>query len=265
MDKIKRTILNDHASRYIRGVMSEQLLDRGYISKNDEHLHWYRLVDGNILQAVYFYSQWAAMPILMGIGYGCHPLFIAPEYPTGIHMGSMRRSREALNPGRMLMKQQNRAHFAPDMAVTCPDDAFCGADILEDILSQLDQVHNLQECYQMHKRTHIEIIRLLELPEEKTFQNMSADFMNEVVFMDDRELYPHCIERIERELQRYERAQKVRKLVKAELEDIEMLNRLKSAIAGGEREQHLAYLQELQQSNMKKLLKKVDGLVPQKA
>jgi len=264
MEKNKRLILNDHASRYIRAVMSEQLQNRGYVSKNEEHLHWYRLVDGDILQAVYFYSQWAAMPILMGIGYGCHPLFIAPEYPAGIHMGSMRRSREALNPGRMLMKQQNRAHFATDTAVTCPDDAFCGAYILEDILTRLDHVHNMEENYQMHKQTHVEIIRLLEMPEENTFQNMSADFMNEVVFMDDRELYPHCIERIERELQRYDRAQKVRKLVKAEVADMEMMVRLKSAIAGGEREQHLAYLYELQQSNMKKLLKKVDGLVPLK-
>ena len=75
----------------------------------------------------------------MGIAYGCHPLFIAPEYPNNVYIPSTLRSREALNPGRMIMKQENNAVFMPDAAVTCPNDEFQGSDILLDILEKLEK------------------------------------------------------------------------------------------------------------------------------
>lgn len=261
MDINRKQILNGHAQRYISEVMADQLIARGYVSRNNEGLHWYRVINGDLLQAVYFYSQWAKLPILMGVGYGCHPLFIAPEYSNCIHMGTMRRSFEALNPGRMLFKQINRANYSDDVAVTCPDDEFCGADILSDILQRMDSIHNVEESYSMHKQAHINVVQHLGLPETDAFRNISTDFMDEVVYFDDRELYPACISRITRELERYERVQKVRKLHNIEIADVDVILRLKAAIIDGNRESHIQYLQLQQQKNLSQLAKKVKGIV----
>lgn len=261
MEKSKKQMLNDHAQRYISEVMSDQLIDRGYVSRNNEGLHWYRLINGNLLQVVYFYSQWAAIPILMGIGYGCHPMFIVPEYPRSIHIGSMMRSHEAFNPGRMIIKDRNRACYSEEIAVTCPDDAYHGADILTDILLRMDNVRNIEECYCMHKQTRTSIMRQLGMPEKDAFQNISTDFMDEVVYFNDLELYPACISRITSELDRYERAQTVRNLHKIEKAEIETLIRLKTAVIDGKREAHIQYLLEQQQKNLSQLMKKVKGIV----
>lgn len=261
MDKEKKQLLNDHASRYIHEVMSDQLISRGYVSRNNEGLHWYRIINGNLLQAIYFYSQWATMPILMGIGYGCHPLFIAPEYPRGIHIGSMMRSSEALNPGRMIMKQGNKGCYSNEIAVSCPDDPYHGADILTDILLRMDQIQNIEECYRTHKQARIRVMQQLGLPETDAFRNISTDFMDEVVYFNDRELFPACTSRITSELERYERAQTVRKLRKVEKADIDALMRLKTAIIDSNRETYIQYLQEQHQKNLSQLIKKVKGII----
>ena len=250
MDKNQKQILNNYAKRYISEVMADQLTARGYVSRNNEGIHWYRVINGDLLQAVYFYSQWAKLPLLLGVGYGCHPLFVAPEYPNSIHIGTMRRSVEALNPGRMLFKQINRATYADDIAVTCPDDEFCGADILSDILQSMDGIHNIEASYVIHKQAHINVMHHLGLPDRNAFRHISTDFMDEAVYFDDRELYPACIMRITNELDRYERAQKVRKLHYTEMADVEALVRLKAAIIDGNREPHIHYLQMQQQKNI---------------
>jgi len=261
MDINSKQILNDHAKRYISEVMAVQLTARGYVSRNNEGLHWYRIINGDLLQAVYFYSQWAKLPILMGVGYGCHPLFIAPEYPRGIYMGSIWRSLEAFNPGRMLFKQINRANYTADVAVTCPDDESCGADILSDVLQRMDSIHNIEESYFMHKQAYIGAMQHLGLHETDAFRNISTDFMDEVVYFNDRELYPKCISRITSELERYERAQKVRKLHNVEIADVNAILRLKTAIIDGNREPHIQHLQLLQQKNLSQLAMKVKGIV----
>lgn len=238
MAKVNNTILNDHAKRFIGEVMKKQLVDRGFVPKNDRELHWYRLVDNNVLQGIVFYTPWAAMPILMSIGYSCHPLFLVPEYPTNLHIPSMMRSDEVLNPGRPIFQQMNRAKYAPDIAVTCPDNPNFGAEILADILSNMETVHNVEECYQRHKRQRLLVAELLDVPASTVWRNISSDFMSEIVFMNDEELLPYCEERITRELLRYEKAQTVRKLWNIEKADLEALQYLKTAVIEGKREEY---------------------------
>ena len=241
MAKVKNDILNDHAKRYISKVMKKQLVDNNFAPKNDRELHWYRLVDNNVLQGVVFYTQWAAIPILMSVGYSCHPLFLAPEYPTNLHIPSMMRSHEVLNPGRPIIQQTNRTKYAPDIAVTCPDNVDQGADILTDILSMLNSVHNMDECYQLHKKQHQVVAELVGVPVSTVWANVSSDFMSEIVFMNDEELLPYCQERITSELLRYEKAQTVRKLWNVEKADLEALQYLKAAVIEGKREEYILY------------------------
>ena len=98
---------------------------------------------------------------------------------------------------------------------------------------------------------------LVALPKENAFDRISADFMDEVVYMDDQELYPHCEKRITSELQRYERAQNIRKLSKVEIADRESLSRLRGAILENKREDHLGYLQERANQNLRQFQRKM--------
>lgn len=258
MDK---KILNEHAQNYVHEVMAEQLIREGFISKNGQELQWYRVVNGEILQAVFFYTQWAAMPILMGIAYSCHPLFITPEYPSGVHMRTMMRSLEAVNPGRYIMKQTNNMIFSKSAAVTCPDDPYRGTDILSDIISKLNGIQTIEQCYAAHKQRYITAAKIVKLPPDELFWNISPDFMDEAVYINDQEMYPYCAKRIESELQRYEKAQTVRKLCNAEKADLEALYHLKIAIMEEKREEHLVYLQERQLRNIHQLKRRVKGCV----
>jgi hypothetical protein len=193
----------------------------------------------------------------MGISYTSCPLFIAPEYPKGVYLSSMLRSHEAMNPGRMIAKQTVNAVFAPDAAVICPSDSFQGADILVDILDKLENIKSVEDCYAFHKQEYLTVAELLSVPKENAFNRISADFMDEVVYMDDHELYPYCKKRISSELLRYEKAQAVRKLWKVEIADMESLSRLSEAILENKREAHLQYLQAQANLNLRKFLRKI--------
>lgn len=258
MDKQKMGALNTHAQNYVRAIMAEELRQRGFVSKNGMDLHWYRIIDGKVIQTVLFYTRWAAIPIIMGIAYSSHPLFIAPEYPSNVYLSSMMRSREAVNPGRMIIKEENNAVFLPDAAVTCPNDSFKGLDILLSILEKLENIKSVEACYSYHKQEYLSVAECLSVPRENAFKLISTDFMDEVVYVDDRELYPNCESRIITELQRYEKAQSVRKLWNVEKADIESLTRLRAAIMQNKRMEHLIHLQERANTNARRFAKKLN-------
>lgn len=263
MDKNKTALINAHAKNYIHAVMSEQLHRDGYARKGEKGFHWYRVIDGSFLQTIYFYTQWKAMPIFMSIGHGCHPLFIPPEYPTGLQV-SMQRSYEVVNPGRVIGKRGeniSNSIFSPEAAVMCPNDQFRGGDILASVLEMQNGIHTIEQCYAMHKQRHIKVAEHLHLPSEETFQRVSADFMTEAVFFDDTELFPVFIPRINSEIDRYTKAQESRQLWNIEKYDLEVFLHLKKAVIEHQREDFLIYLRERQTDNIAALRRRVKGMI----
>ena len=249
----KKTIANQHAQAYIREVLAEQLIQQGFVSRRGQDIHWYRVVNGEILQAVLFNTQWAALPLLLTISYSCHPLFITPEFPKSVHVSSLLRSIEAFNPGRYIFKQHNNMVYAPDIAVTCPNDKYKGADILADTLSMLNSVSSIEQCYMIHKEHYIKVAEICNLPPEELFWNISPDFMDEVVYLNDVEMYPYCERRIISELNRLGKAQEIRKLHNVEKAELESLEHLKNAVIEGKRDAHLAILAERRLESIRKL------------
>lgn len=260
MSSDSKRIINEHAQKYVRAVMADQLRQEGFASKNGNDLQWYRVVDGNVLHAVFFSTQWAKLPLFMNIAYSCHPLFITPEYPSGVHMPTMLRSLEAVNPGRPITKLSNNAVYSPAAAVTCPNDAYKGSDILADILSRLNDARTVEQCYEVHKQRFHRAAEHLNKPVEEMYWRFSVDFMDEVVFFDDQELYPYCEDRIKREIERYNKAQSTRKLWNIEKYEIESLSHLKKAVLDHEPAEHLLYLEQKQISNIQQLKRKVKGI-----
>lgn len=248
-----KALVNQHAQVFIREVLADQLVQAGFVSRKGQDIQWYRVVDNSVLQAVLFNTQWATLPVLLTVSYSCHPLFIMPEFPKSVHVPNMMRSIEAFNPGRYLFKQNNNMIYSPDAAVTCPNDACKGADILADILFKLNEVKSIEHCYNMHKAGRLKAAEICNLPPEELFWNISPDFMDEVVYLDDTEMYPYCRKRIVSELERYEKAQQIRKLWNVEKAELESLKSLKAAVLEGNRNEHLRVLEERRVESIRQL------------
>ena len=70
--------LFEHMQRYIREVMAQRLREEGFASYKGEDIHWYRLVNNEMVQCIYFVTRDTHLHSFVDIYYGCHPLFICP-------------------------------------------------------------------------------------------------------------------------------------------------------------------------------------------
>lgn len=254
----KMSIVNEHAQNYIRAVMADRLRSEGFVSRGGKDFHWYRLVNNDVVQAVYFHTQWAKLPLFMAIGYGCHPLFIAPEYCSGIRMAGVARSHEAVDPGRFIIKQGiTNAPYSLSAMVTCPTDPAHGADILDDILSRIPHAPSIEDCYALHKQRLIDSAKELEVEPEKLYSNLSTDFMDEVIYMDDRQMYPYCEATLRHKFECFERGQAVRTLHPTEIAELNACKDIEQAILHGQRDHHLELLRQRAADNLATLKKKV--------
>ena len=201
----KTSELFEHTQRYIREVMAERLRAEGFASYKGEDIHWYRLVNNEVIHAVYFITRSTALNSFFDIRYGCHPLFIPPVLQGSPYLREM-LGYEQMNdrvpelvPGStyfgfhdlMLSGLYNRPYRVPDVLINCPQDKHDGLDILELILPFMDTLKTPNACYQMHKARREQEI------EDESMWSMSAYFVDEVLLWDDRDLYPYCQKYIE--------------------------------------------------------------------
>ena len=87
---------------------------------------------------------------------------------------------------KQLSKNHNRIYREPDVMVHCPADEYLGRDLLEEVLQVLDSVRTPEDCYRMHKQWHEKEIQ------NRALLNLSPHFVEEVLYWDNRELYPAC-------------------------------------------------------------------------
>ena len=196
----RRNQLFEHAQRYIREVMAPRLREEGFCSFKGEDIHWYRLVNNEVLQTVYFVTRSQALHSFLEICYGCHPLFIPPVFQKSPYFHAM-PSYEQMNnrvpekvTGRTPYGFQslqicgaiNKPYRVPDVLIMCPEDRNKGLDILELVLPILDQATTPRACYEMHLNR-----RKDEIETGNTYA-MSPYFVDEVLFWEDEERYAYC-------------------------------------------------------------------------
>ena len=146
----KSSVLLEHVQRYIRSTVAEKLREQGFISKGNDDIHWYRVINGNVIHAIYFYTEYNYLPVVLEIGYGGHPLFITPQFPAGPYLRN-KPGNEVLYPRYVLMAQHNNMCYSEDILVTCPKDESVIDGILSKVLDTLDAVVTPRDCYDLHK------------------------------------------------------------------------------------------------------------------
>ena len=266
------SVLFEHMQRFVREVFSERLRQEGFVSYKDEDVHWYRLVNDEVIQAVYFVTRHTTLHTTVDIYYACHPLYIPPILQKSPYMYSlpgyeqMDDSIPETVPGSTpygfeslrIYGMYNRPYRIPDVLITCPQDKNNGLDVLEKLFPVLDSITTPYDCYLMHKKRRAREI------ESANFWNMSSYFVDEVLYWEDETLYPFCRTYVEDTAVCFENLRAEKKLTRREDQELLLrLQRLKAVFHDGSL---LAYKEELINREHKNLylLQKYAGIIPKR-
>lgn len=190
MANVTKSELFEHEQRYLQEIFAERLRQEGFLSYKRENIHWYRLVNNQVVQAIYFVTRHVALPASMTIGCGCHPLFIPPVFQKSPYMYAA-PGYEQVYLRYPIVESINTVYRVPDVLVKCPADEYKVCNILDGVLSVLDSVQTPFACYETHKEWRKGQI------ENGTWYTMSPFFADEVIYWEDKSLYPFCKEFIE--------------------------------------------------------------------
>lgn len=259
MGKVTNAELFAHVQRFVREVYADQLRQAGFSSYKGEDIHWFRLVNNEVIHAVYFVTNYAGFPAMLEIGYGCHPLYIPPILQRSPYIRPMPGNEQMyheipeLIPGSMphgiqrslLNGLTNKIYRVPDVMVYCPADGDTCQNILEKVLSVLDSIRTPAACYEAHKRW-----RGTQL-ENGTWLTMTPYFVDEVIYWEDQSLYPYCISYVNGKIDWLEHTMRDGKLArKADQEELSQLYAIREVFRNNERQK---YRQELSDKATKHL------------
>lgn len=259
-----RTQLFEHTQRYIREVFSECLRQEGFVSYRDEGIHWYRLVNSEVVHAVYFISRHGSLPAMLEIRYGCHPLFIPPIFQRSPYLYAdpgyeqMSDIIPEITPGStpygfsrsFIHKSCNEIYRVPDVLIHCPADHHKGLDILEQVFTVMADINTPVACYEAHKKGQKAQI------ENNSWFTTTSYFADEVLYWEDRPLYPFCMDFISGKSNYLQAVAKNGKLTrKADQEELARLTELKGAFFENYREAYLEKFREREKENLRLLEK----------
>lgn len=235
---------------YIRSVFAHTLETEGFVNLNGDNLHWYRVVSSSIIQAIYFVADSNSLALTMCVGYGSHPLFTEPLFPSGIRIPNRGEICPEIYLEYPNIKSPNTI-FSEDCPVLCPKDSHKGLDMLEDIvISKFNRIHSIQDCYLFHR----EFWFGKELENLWGNQMLMPAFFDEAIYVNDNQVYDRCIHQIE--LWEREWAQ-FSKLPAMYAKYIQQMEQQKKIMQGVGRAQYIDVLINRANMNLKKIERKV--------
>lgn len=266
MAKVSSALLFAHVQKYIREVYADQLRQAGFSSYRGEDIHWFRIVNSEVVHAVYFTTSYMGFPALLEIGYGCHPLFIPPVLQRSPYMRptpgceQMHHEIPELIPGSMPYGVQrsmihglsNKIYRVPDVMVSCPADEQTSRNILNKVLSVLEPIETPAACFAAHKRWRASQI------ENDSWVTMTPYFVDEVLYWEERSLYPYCMRYVNGTIGWLDQVMQDGKPVqKADREEYAHLIALKEVFLKEDRQAYLQVLHERELKNIRILKKSI--------
>ena len=87
-----KEIRDHHAKMYIDAVFGDTLKQEGFINPDGKSISWYRVVNNELVHAVYFHATWPELPLMgLMIESKVFPLFCKPYYYSTIYSGFSNR------------------------------------------------------------------------------------------------------------------------------------------------------------------------------
>lgn len=255
----KPTELFEHMQKYAQGVFSERLKNEGFSSYRGQDIHWYRLVNNEVIQTVHLVAMHQAPGTFAQIKYGCYPLFVPAVFQKSPLMNAPEdyvqasdiipdSTKDGIERLLLYTLYNNRPYRMPDSLIMCCPEQNDGLDVLEKLLPVLDKTITSADCYELHKL-------LRQLQGYTDYQGIaSPHFVDEVLFWGDKKLYPYCKEYVNLKTMslKYaiEHETAIPKMYRADWERCKVLNQV---FEDGNFEEYLNTFKEREQQNLRLL------------
>jgi hypothetical protein len=196
------------------------------------------------------------VPILPLIGYGIYPTFLNPYIPKGVYITDSGCGNELFTEQQLveagdepLMTQI----YSKEVPVYCPGRDGKGIYTFDGIvLPKMDQYQTPMQCYEIHKQYYWS---MTYYPIDQRFNSLSYEFMEEMIYFDDFEMYPHARKTIAKDLVAYQELYAGSKLNKQQKKLMDRISKLHRILFDGERKEYLDSL-EKQKANTLMVFKK---------
>ena len=170
-----------------RKIYAQRLRQAGFKSYHQEDLNWYRVINGQVLQSIYLFSTINAIPLIMSVGYGHHPLFIPAPMPQKIVFGDFGEDERM----RWIRKLNASYSTFDGTLVMCQDTERHGAETLdEDVFPIFNIAVTEVELYKLHREICIEEIKKYRKNGKlELLQIIGSEWLaDEAIYFDDKEV-----------------------------------------------------------------------------
>lgn len=189
-----KQIRNLHARNYIQAVFADRLKEEGFVCPNDKLLCWYRVVNNELIQSIYFFSQWSNLPLMMEIGYGIHPTYHKPFSSSDVYISNQPYDERfyTVSIGSDLPVH----HYSPyssEILVYAPISDGRGITTLDHVvLPTMNSIKSIEECYRFHRKMYC----------HSSF-GMSTIMIDEAIQLGNTAAFPNCNRALDRMISVY--------------------------------------------------------------
>lgn len=210
--KNKKRLVKQHASQYIAAVFETSLRNASFVCPNNDLLCWYRIRSPEVFNSIIFSSPWSVLPLFLNISYGIIPSFEMPIHTKSVVYNQM-HDEELFAPRSIVENYSNggtMAQFSDDIWVYAPIQDGRGIYTFEELLlPDMDRIHTIQETYYFHKdrRLNNPLVKKIEdynSRMQRMVAGASKTFINMALWVDDKEIYPYAIPRVNERLMAYQ-------------------------------------------------------------
>lgn len=251
MSKLLNINKKEELQHCAKKIYAERLRQAGFISYNEEDLSWYKVMNRQVIHTVYLFSMHTSIPLLLTVGYGCHPLFIPAPIPQKIAFGDI-PDDEVM---RWVRKPSAKYATYDDTLVLCHSSEKCGEEILdENVFPELDVAATEESAYELHRDRCIKkVSECKKRGELASLQIVGSEWLaDEAIYFDDREIQQLMVPQLIRQRDSAENSKVASKRKKLEWRKAQV-----EAIQSGERESFLMMLEARKRRFIKDLDRKL--------
>lgn len=243
---------------YSNALFSQRLRENGFVDYNGEGLCWYRVMNHDMIQSIYFYIDSQPKPYLIpspDIGYGAHGLFLSGPLPLPAHYR------------RYDFHEYDCEIFE---SITFRGEKKDVKTFDNQIAPVLQRCQTAWDCYLYHRENVVKRVTRIQayssvdpvvLYNWKVREEMSPSFIDEILYFEDQDMYPMAIAELECRLSLYsERLShcKVKKMAQWYINQLHQAELQQSVLIGNGRQAWQASIEARKQKFIKQLQKKLN-------
>lgn len=239
----------EHLKRWSEKYCADKLRNQCFVDYNQDALCWYKVINGEILQAVFIFNDWPLVPLKPTFCCVMQPLFTDIPVPFKASI----RGSISNDDGFPVYLDFPLVVESEQCQVMATDSPGGGSEKLDQIIfPTFSKASTLDELYAYFKTNWWNYNWCFSAKaggEERKLNyrfKLTRSMIAMAIYLDDQEMYPHCVERLEecKGAGRFCR-------------DMDWVVSALAAIQEGKREEFLQGLEKTKKKVCKKLEKKL--------